>query len=220
MSEVNSGVYFAEQSRLKQIAVFGAERMEMVEGHEAGVAITQDLITTVETLCAEAEERYRNLGGTFTTLRRVDTEEIFDELITSFNPTSLFTRQIPREGSLPLNLHVNPDDMWGFGSTDVDRAPASVYPLVPERRLLRPKGFMPMRYDTHEKLFVDHEDGRAKILRVIETNHYAGFFGYAGLCARKLATEAEVDEALNTIAVAIQAETEANPAILDDSPQL
>jgi len=171
-----------EMAERLQRDVFGEDRMAMLAGHEATPESTEALLRTIGTIAVEmGSDRY--------------------------HPIMSWTLQ--RAVGRPLVAQVNPYDAPGFGSTEEDRALATVYGLKNEdRRVLVPRRRLQVAvYEVDETIYVDRGH-RARIHKSF-TPLYGNLFRELtamrakGMGARKLATEEEVQEALEIISSAV-----------------
>ncbi len=166
----------------QQIHVFGTERMARLIGHEATPDLTQELFETIESAAmSPGHSDYRGLCA-----------------------SSLQT-----EDGRSLVAQVNPNDVWGFGSTIEDRALATVYGIRDEqRRVFLPFQWLrPAVYGVSETIFIDRHEV-AKVSRgysPLNGNFIRDLTAERaeGRGAIKNASEDEVREALDIVAAAV-----------------
>lgn len=162
----------------RQITVFGAERMAKLAGHEADSQSIDQLINAVEALAFETgnTEHHRS-----------------------------YQRSFYRSIGKPLVLQVNPEDVHGMGSTEVDRAFATAYNLKAKTTfiIIPRRNLRPGIYEETEDMYIDRER-RAKIYK-----SFVPLYGnvWREIAARftsvidavKLASDDEVQDALHII---------------------
>ncbi|HSX43993.1 MAG TPA: hypothetical protein VLE69_01700 [Candidatus Saccharimonadales bacterium] len=169
-----------------QIEVFGAERIAALEGHEATPDSVEELLCVIGSLAVESGDRLAL-------------------------PESINHRLVYREVGEPLHVQTNPNHVpaGGFGSTEEDFALATIYGLkVGKTRIFMPRRYLrPGVYAVREDIYVDR-DKNAKILKC-----FSPLYGNVvreilnrfteGIAARKLASEEEVQEALDIVSQAV-----------------
>lgn len=163
---------------LKQIEVFGQERIDQTAGHEASEEIAKELLNVLTTLCYdESSETHHFINHR--SLRRRDSEQ----------PLVLVT-----------GTHGQQMGFGGFGH--MDHAVASVdylqYRQKSKRRIspvLREHGITIPKSFVREGMFIDG-DGIPSVQREVYRRNKSAV-------AYKLATEEEVEQALQIIADAV-----------------
>ena len=171
----------------RQIFVFGAERMALLEGQEATPESSSHFLHAIGALAIEPG--YKNHHG-------------------------VYSRTLQRAIGQPLVAQVNPDDVWGFGSTEEDHALATVYGLKNEvMKVLLPKQWLRIGvYEVDEIIYVDRDE-TTKIFKRFTPLYGTRFRNWIGkrargIAARKNATEDEVLEALDIISSAVRYDDE------------
>lgn len=172
---------WSQEEEQRQIEVFGIERIESTKGHEASPEESKQLLNAIVTLCDEEKaQQYRGM------------------LCRTFLPPD----QSGQKLFLAAGMHGRTIGFDKF--SNMDNALAIIdYIGYKEERLKRPGLFrMSRKYAVREGIFVDSSEVAMvqKEILPVRRGHEAGQI------ATKLATSAEVEEALNTLANAVHYE--------------
>jgi hypothetical protein len=166
-----------------QLDVFGTVRMAMLAGHEATPDSTEELLRTIGTIAVEPGSKEHH---------------------------GIMSRSLQRAVGRPLVAQVNPNGKRGFGSTEEDVALATVYGLKnEERHVVIPRRWLSIGvYEVDETIYVgaDHTARIFKRFTPLYGNLVREITANVAtpISARKLATEAEVQEALGIITDAVR----------------
>ncbi len=189
--------------------VFGRQRLEETQGHEASKDDIQALTNAVNALFDITE----NIPDQLPLLSRKDivggdSEHNVDEgtdedYIPSGRTPAERTRRLTRSGQPPITLYIDPEGLGaGFGSGYYDFFPASVEGFKWETRtVLRPRnGLRPGKYGVRESVYLDPERGIADLVRSYTPRSALGTW----LSASKPATSEELSGVLDAITDAVR----------------
>lgn len=112
-----------------------------------------------------------------------------------------FIRRLLRANGKQLKLEITVDDMDGQEDQKPEIAEPAIINFKEKNRLLNPKGYEAGIYAIRETIFID-EKRQAQVERTIRQRHmfYEGF----EVTGFRAATEAEVDNALDTLTAAVR----------------
>lgn len=198
--------YLAPSDPQRQIAVFGADRLEELA---ASPEAAQPFVNAIQTLVAESEARDRALGiGHLVLFMDEDSPDGLTGGLVSEKPWTSASRtfgpHVGGYGEIELTIRINPDDEHGFGSSEMDRGIVSLSPLAVKNRSLRLKGLPRGRYIFKESLYVERDSGIPKLEGVlIATRRVLGRHDGVELYAVKDASESDVNRAMTLLTMTV-----------------
>lgn len=163
----------------EQIDIFGVERLEATNGHEASLEEAENLRNAIFALCDD-KEAGRHHGIPFRTFSPVGDAKFGLVLVTGTSGRTM-----------------------GFGGfSNMDDALASIdYLRYEEQYMKRPGALIPKKYGVREGIFID-QSGRAMIQREI----FSIKGDEAASMAIKPATSSETEQAMEALITAIKFE--------------